>query len=465
MSDYETIMSDYETKYDINMRHMTVICERRQVKMSGLSHKYVNIYKMVKKVKRRVTTVKRRGRKLQSKAYPTNGMSKFGAIAAGAAAAMAAKAVKSKFFGTQYSAYDKPYGSTTSYSQSTKNAYPINKISKSSEGTGGYSQWSQRYATGKFGKLTTRKIDKLSNDTIIMRHQLIGPFNDYGQRFMYNATNPAGDLYYPLILFELNSTNNYINGVQNFMSPVHQMLQLNGTTNISWEALGGQSTDGTLGVTNWLVEKSGHTQTAVASHPMEKSILKWSSLDLELWGQTQKPTMYTVYLCQLSEDVLPDTTFTTNIGKYSTITNQNACEFWQSMVKRYVYSPLAKIDDGWGRKKIRIMKQYKINIDPTANYENDPDPHVKTLKLFYRFNRKCNFEWKYSNAAGLSIANMNDADWQQEDGENSCQVHPNARLFVMVRASNFVRGSTSTPVNTTMPSISWCMRSCHLINQ
>jgi len=336
------------------------------------------------------------------------------------------------------------------------------KLQRDDGTSGGYSQWTQRYQQSTFGRLTTRKINKLSNDTLIFRHQNIGPFNDYGKRFMYNATN-ATTWFTPLILFELNSVNNHINGTQTFMNPVHQMTQAIATGHIAWDSIAGQSTDGTSLITNWIPEKSSHISTAVSTSPMDQSIHKWSSLDLELWGQTTKPTMYTIYLCQFSEDVLPETVFAANVGSYATITNQNAIEFWQSMIKRYTYSPLAKIDDGWGKKKIKIMKQYKINIDPTASYENDPDPHVKTMKLFYRFNRKCNFEWKYSNAQGQSVANMNDADWQQEDGENQCQVHPNARLFVMLRASNFVRTTTDAATNANSPSISWVMRSCHLV--
>lgn len=372
-------------------------------------------------------------------------------LARGAALAMGAKAVYSKFRGRRkIPVVNKQLG-------------PPRAVDLSEEQGGGYSQWTQRYATGRFGRLTARKIDKLSNDSVIFRHQLIGPFNDYGKRFMFNATNVAGDLYYPLVLFELNSATNFIQGTQTFANPVHQMYQTSANA-IAWSPLNNQNADGTVTTNSWVIEKSVHTNGSSLSAPMEQSIHKWSSLDLELWGQTQKPTVYTIYLCQLNEDVTPDINFASQTANYSNITNPNAIEFWQSMIKRFTYSPLAKVDDGFKNKKIKILKQYKINIDPTANYENDPDPHVKTMKLFYRFNRKCNFEWKYANAAGFSQANMNDADWQQENSQNQCHVHPNARMYVMVRASNYVRGTYDTATNTTNPSISWVLRSCHLIN-
>lgn len=370
-----------------------------------------------------------------------------------------------------YSAFAKRVQSLRRRSKAKKPVNPVLRTKKprirrrvGDEGTGGYTQWSQRYQQATFGKLTPRKIDKLSTDTVVFRHQNIGPFNDYGKRFMYNATDGSGNLYYPLVLFELNSVNNYINGTQILMNPVHQMFQFAGpSTNIGWNALLGQDNTA-VNATPWQLEKSSHVSGTPSSYPMNMSIHKWSSLDLELWGQTTKPTVYTIYLCQLSEDVLPTTFYSGGVGSYQSQSDQNAVEFWQSMVKRYTYSPLAKIDDGFGNKKIKIMKQYKVNIDPTATYENDPDPHVKTMKLFYRFNRKSNFEWKFSTAAGQSIANMNDADWQPELGQNQNQVHPNARLFVMVRASNFTRSTLTDTTNAIAPSISWVMRSCHLVN-
>lgn len=334
-------------------------------------------------------------------------------------------------------------------------------------GTGGYNQWTQRYEQATLGRLTARKINSMALDKIILTHQRIGPFNDAGQAYMSNNLDVAGNKYYPLFLFELNSVNNFINGSLNTAYPVYQLYQVAGTNRMALNALNGQGSDGVLGPTGWVFEKGSHTLATGASYPMENAIHAWSSLDLECWGCTQKPTKFNIMLCQFNEDVLfPDTFVGTN--HYYDImptTNAQGSEFWQSLVKHYSYSPLAKIDDGFNRKKIKILKQYAFNIDPTSNFENDPDPHVKTMKLFYRFNRKCNFQWKFANGAGQTIAEMNDADWQQEDGENQCRPHPNARLFVMVRAANYTP-LAATPTNSvSTPSISWKMRTCYMINQ
>lgn len=324
---------------------------------------------------------------------------------------------------------------------------------RNKEGTGSYSQWTQDYKAGRFGRLTGKKIDSLSYDRVIYCHRRIGPFNDYGQVWLSNYFSPNSTQFYPLFLFELNSCNNMINGVYTGAAPVVQLTQ-NGT-NMNWEQFYAQNPNGTLGSAYWQQEMTGHTAGSAGSVPLMNAIHKWSSLDLELWGCRNKPTKYHICLCQFSEDVLPD---------FGTAVNQ-AAEFWQAMVKHYTYSPLAKMDDGFNRKKMKILKQYTYNIDPTANFENDPDPHVKTVKLFYKFNRKTNFAWKFSDPQVQGVVDMNDPDWRQEVNSVQTNAHPNARIYVMVRASNFTKITSPNPItNDTTPSFSWRMRTCWMVN-
>lgn len=304
-------------------------------------------------------------------------------------------------------------------------------------------------------------------DRIVFRHQNIGPFDNNGKQYLGNYDDGVTTKYYPMVLFELNSVNNLINGTFNTVCPVYQLSQLTASGRMGFTQLSGQQADGTTSATAWQLEKSPHVVSGTG-YPLNNAIHAWSSIDMECWGTKNKPTKFNIMLCQFNEDVLPADLVTANAWYYDSIpsTNNNANEFWQSLIKHYSYNPLAKLEDGFGTRKMKILKQYTFNIDPTASYENDADPHVKTMKLFYRFNRKCNFQWKYANAAPQSTTDMNQPDFQQEDGENQCHVHPNARLFVMVRASNFTPIVAPASVdNTTSPSISWVMKSCYMINQ
>lgn len=423
---------------------MTVIMRRSKVKMSGLSHKYVNINKMPRKYKKRATKSKISGRKLNSIEEAFRQVAET-VIKESIKDHQNQQKVRS---GRRIPVKERMKPSAKTTSKPT--------IKKGDEGTGGYSQWTQRYAKGYFGKLTSRKIDSMSLEKVILTHRRIGPFNDYGQFFMENKLLANGNWNTPLILFELNSTNNYINGTLTNHAPVKRLYQSG--LNIAWDDIQGQQTDGTASLSAaWQVETSAHTTGSSQSFPGENAIHKWSSLDLELWGTRNKPTKYDIMLVQFSEDVLPDWGIGSGIR----------AEFFQSLVKQYTYSPLAKMDDGYNKKKMKIMKHYKVNIDPTANYENDPDPHVKTFKLYYKFNRKCNFAWQNGNNPTVqTIANMNDADWNVTANQNQNQVHPNARIYVMVRASNYAQLPAQTAADSSStPSISWRMRTCYLTNQ
>lgn len=327
-------------------------------------------------------------------------------------------------------------------------------------GTGSFAQWTQAYKSARFGRLTGKKIDSLSLNRIIFTHRMLGPFNDYGQVFMKNWVKTDGSQEFPLMLMELNSCNNSILGTITNHSPVRTLYQYGDTSakpkTMFWYAQPGLTSAGNVdSLGSWQMETSPGTQNSAISQAHDGAIHKWSSIDLELWGCKNKPTKFHIALCQFSEDVLPD---------WGDRTNQSA-EFWQSMVKHYTYSPLAKIDDGFNKKKMKILKQYTYNIDPTASFENDPDPHVKTVKLYYKFNRKCNFSWQFNGPEVMTVADLNDEDYRIEHGQNQLQVHPNARLYLMIRASNFTQITQPATVdNTTNPSISWRLRTCYLVN-
>lgn len=407
------------------------------------------VYRMKKRVVRRRPMSGRR--KLQSKLFTPETRR---VIDLATQAAPVAK--------TAYDAYKTVRGARKQRSSSK----PSSSKRLALSGDGGYNQWTQRYAQATFGRLTPRKIDKMSLDKVIFAFQKIGPFNDNGQQYISNYNDGATVTYKPLILFELNSINNYINGTQVPSCPAYQMTVNNTTGVVGFATLAGQTPAGAVSNT-WQIEKSSHTVGSSQSYPLDNAIHQWSSLDLECWGQVQKPTKYSIMLCQFSEDVLPPDLISGSQYVYGDLTgNGNASEFWQSLVKHYSYSPLAKMDDGYNKKKYKILRSYTFNIDPTATYESDPDPHVKTMKLFFRFNRNCNFQWKFSNSNPQSSTQMNLPNWQQEDGENQCRVHPNARLFVMVRASDFtLKTSPELLSNATTPSISYRLRSAYLINQ
>lgn len=327
------------------------------------------------------------------------------------------------------------------------------------EGTGAYNQWSQRYSQATLGKLTNKKLVRDQLETTVFKWTNLKRFGGQGSYLLGHYTGADTNLYLPCMLIELNSINNFTNGALSVYSPVRHMFK-GSSGNYGFVPINGLREDGTS-LPQWHLERSSHTALNPQSYPNDSSIWKWCSMEFEFWGMKNYPTKWSIQLVQLNEDVTPSSVPTGT----SFVTDDNAEEFWDSLIKPYSYSPLVHQKNGFAKKKYKLLKQYSINIDPTASFENDASPHCKTFKLFYRMNRKCQFDWKYTNAAGQTQATIESGNWQVEDQENQVQVHPNARMYLLIRASNFEQQpnlAACTSANT--PSFTAVIRNCHIIN-
>lgn len=335
---------------------------------------------------------------------------------------------------------------------------------KRSSGTGAYNQWSTRYSQAKLGRLTMKKLLYQSVDTVQYVWQKISRFGSGGTIKMShsNATLASPtfvDL--PCVAFELNSVPNWTNGAKVNYAPCAYLQKQIASGNYRWTTIAGQPPDNAAANNFWQVEKSTHNEASQLAYPNDSSIMKWIQIELELNGQTQNPTKWTIELCKFNEDVIPMLT----VG--STITDGNYGEFWDNEMKQYTYSPLAQLVPGYKKKMKTVIRRWNVDLDPTASFENDARPHVKTFRIFLRTNRKCTYDWSYDNAApqaGTTTA-FEDADYKQEDQENRCSVSPKARMYLVVRASNYVYltdPAAQTTANT--PDMNIRVRTCHILS-
>lgn len=329
------------------------------------------------------------------------------------------------------------------------------------EGTGSYNQWSTRYAQGKLARLNMRKIFKNTLDYVNYCWQKISRFGTGGLIKMVHTYNAvASPTYYqlPVMAFELNSCNNWSNGTTAFYAPCAMLEKNISTGNFRWVSVQGQSPTGVSNI-NWHVEKSSSPQNTQRSFPNDRSIMKWCMMELELNGQRANPTKYTIEVCKFSEEVVP----MLNLG--TDITDGNYGEFWDSHTKQYTFSPLSQLVNGYAVKKVQILRRYNVAIDPTATFETDARPHVKTFRIFLRTNTKCTYNWKLANPNVQNVADFEDVDFKQEDNENQSQVDPKARIFLIIRASNYnlqTDPAAVTDVNT--PMLNLRVRTQHIIS-
>lgn len=335
--------------------------------------------------------------------------------------------------------------------------------SKDNDGTGPYQQWSQRYAQGTFGKLTMNKL--INKEYLLITHQNFTRFNQgRGAYFLAQYTDAASNSrFLPFVCWDLTSTPNHTGGGGGISTPAPMSVISKSTSaatdgNIQWKSVVGKDMLGSSSML-WQVEQSEHGINQPGSYPGAQSVLQWVSVEFELWGQQQYHTKYTIELCQMHEDVVPDTSLavTATGGPYEM--------FWDNHMKSYTYSPLYSGSvHGFRGKKMKVWKRYNVDIDPTSTTETNADPHCKTFRMFFKFNRRCDYGWRKAGGAGQNIAEFDDADQPTEINANELTVHPSARIYLNVRATDFnVKASAAELGVANTPSISWKIRAKHAL--
>lgn len=339
---------------------------------------------------------------------------------------------------------------------------------KDNDGTGPYQQWSQRYAQATFGRMTLNKL--INRETLIMYNQRFTRFNQgRGAEWLAQTTDTTNAVRtLPLVMWDLTGTVNHVDGSILKAPAAFQLAKSTVAStdgNIVWRPVSGLTMDGANSITTWDVEKVEHGVNAPASYPGASSVLEWASIELELWGQQQHHTKWTIEVCQFNEDVTPD------INLPATSTGGPYEMYWDSMIKSYAYSPLYSGSiNGFNSPKRKVLRRYNVDIDPTSTTESNADPHVKTFKMYFKFNRRCNYDWSKSGGNGQTIGQagnqFDDIDAPTEIQANQLTVHPNARIYLMLRATDFnPKASFAAQTVANTPSYSWKIRTKHqLVN-
>lgn len=402
---------------------------------------------------RKVVRPKNSRRRLQGK---TNSLRT--AIALGSGLQSAYEASK-----TVFDAINQPTGTATRKRMRNGGSRTVTTRKKDDDGTGPYQQWSQRYAQATFGKM---KLSKLINrETLTLTHQSYSRFNQgKGVYFLSQYTDTANNARrLPMVYWDLTSTPNHVNGTISNPNPMYQIYKSTAVAtdgNIGWSGIIGKDMGGNPSST-WQVEQTENSSSNAASYPGANSVLQWVSIELELWGQQQFHTKYTIELCQIDDEVTPDpqAALTGTGGQYEM--------FWDNHMKSYTYSPLySGAVHGLKGKKMKVWKRYNVDIDPTTTIESNADPHCKTFRMFFRLNRRCTYDWRKAGGNGQTVAEFDAAHQPTEVNTNELTVDPKARVYLIIRATDFnVKNSYAECTVANSPSLSWKIRTKHqLVN-
>lgn len=171
----------------------------------------------------------------------------------------------------------------------------------------------------------------------------------------------------------------------------------------------------------------------VDQFPHNRDLLDYINADFMFYCPTNASTRVSIDFIQLLRDDLHPTT--ANMSTFAT-------SFWQSMIKRYMYSPLSILDSTHGRH-FRTLKRLSFYMDPKETTEAG-NAVTKRVKIFHRFNRKVTYAWQDADRVAMEAD-----DSPVNIGSNQTQPEPKARIYMMIRA----QAQTDTVnINTKHPS-------------
>lgn len=172
--------------------------------------------------------------------------------------------------------------------------------------------------------------------------------------------------------------------------------------------------------------RTGTHLTNIGKGVQSTSFISGVSAKMLFYGAQSNTTKYRVDLVWLHEDVQPHVQTNTSRG------------FWQTMMKQYCWNPLEQGYSPMLKKYMRIKKSMVIYSEAPETNETLTIRRQKQVDFYARINRMMKYEWSEDpdpfplNAAG-GPQNAISSSTPAELGP-STHVHPNKRLFLMIRA-------------------------------
>lgn len=319
----------------------------------------------------------------------------------------------------------------------------------------------------------TRSLTKSMLETVMLRWNGVKSFDTRGNFWMENI-NVTGTRRLPFYMFDLTAVNNMTGTPPTIVRgwPFTQLLQEVATGKMYFEPILGIGPDGVTANGNFVPERAptrasttspgGLTDVTIA--PFGKSMIHWASIKANLWGCKSKATKY---LCQivriLDDDLVPDQTDFNNTGISDlTVATPKRNDFYQNLIKTYTFNPIATTG-GIQSKKYKVLKSQTITIEPNPTTDGDADPQC----VVYQTTLKMNKAFKYEETAAFlpTAADTNDqADYALNTGSQiTCRTNPKARIFFVLRATNYGNDDATGSVNTVTPSFDLSVRVKHTI--
>lgn len=304
---------------------------------------------------------------------------------------------------------------------------------------------------GRKPRVTVRNLNRLvkanleRTDLVINRTSAFGGLS--GVDTLQNTQTALGaQLTVPCILYDMTSSPNVINNTvtQPFTCWTVNFSNETDSANLVWQENAAR---------RWAVNQATEVFNGTGIYPQGQSQLEHINARFIFYAPTALPTRIQVELIQLKDQRLHPT----QAAGGSTVTDSFATAFWQYMTKPFAFSQIERQNPQY-KRFYRVLQRKTIYMDPKETTESSSTRYAE-LNMFMKLYRKCNYRWQHSDKVG-----MVGADTQLTfDTANNTTVHPNARLYLMVRGiSGRVVGGGGYSA-TANPSFDSYFRAVHTV--
>lgn len=309
--------------------------------------------------------------------------------------------------------------------------------------TGGYDQWRRFKYARKFGKMTINKQLKSVVSYYDYVWRRLGALRSGGQMFFPNwreipDLGTSNFVYTPIYLCDLTSARTVFGNAMPVRNVILDRDKIGGGLNaIRFDAIPGYQEDGVNFTNEWQMFATNARNGASEAGALlsGSAILSHSEIRIDLWGAKSRPCEFTLTLCQLSDDLVPEPyAYASNVTSQY-LTDAKALSFWGNLADQLTWNPNIRRPDAGVGNNVKVLDRRTFMVDPTETTENDPDGHCKTVRLFYKHNRLCNFEWSANNTV---YSSDNPLTFDPKISTRSdCSVQPKARIYLMLTCASY----------------------------
>lgn len=192
------------------------------------------------------------------------------------------------------------------------------------------------------------------------------------------------------------------------------------------------------------------------------SLMNWMEAKFLFYPAAKTSSRINIDLVEFKEDsVMPGGI---NASSPGVINDTYAKAFWESMLKKYMYSPLEAGNTNLEKKFVKYLFRDSISLDCPKTIEVEPN-HVRHYNLFKRLNRIVTYNWGDTgtmtayHTTGSGVGNQ---DWIQNAAVfNQNTARPNKRLFLMIRGYSTFCTNSNLFQQSIHPSFDMVLRKKH----